>query len=36
MVAASALAWLIFGVLLKNFRASPPQNLHEEPPAEPS
>jgi hypothetical protein len=36
MVAASALAWLIFGVLLKNFRASPPQNLREEPPAEPS
>jgi hypothetical protein len=35
MVAASALAWLIFGVLLKNF-ASPPQNLREEPPAEPS
>jgi hypothetical protein len=35
MVAASAIAWLIFGVLLKNFRAVP-QNLREEPPAEPS
>jgi hypothetical protein len=31
IVAASALAWLIFGVLLKNFRGLPPQNLREEP-----
>ena len=31
MVAASALAWLIFGVLLKNFRELPPQNLREKP-----
>jgi len=31
MVAASAVAWLIFGVLLKNFRGLPPQNLREEP-----
>ena len=31
MVAASALAWLIFGVLLKNFRGVPAPNLHEEP-----
>lgn len=30
MVAASAVAWLIFGVLLKNFRTLPP-NLREEP-----
>jgi hypothetical protein len=36
VVAASAVAWLIFGVLLKNFRAVPPQNLREERPAEPS
>jgi hypothetical protein len=36
MVAASALAWLIFGVLLKSFRGIPPQNLREERPAEPS
>jgi hypothetical protein len=36
MVAASAVAWLIFGVLLKNFRALPPQNRREERPAEPS
>jgi len=35
MVAASAIAWLIFGVLLKNFRGIPPQNLREEP-SEPS
>jgi len=31
MVAASALAWLIFGVLLKNFRGVPAPNLREEP-----
>ena len=36
MVAASALAWLIFGVLLKNFRGMPPQNRREEPSTEPS
>jgi hypothetical protein len=36
MVAASAVAWLIFGVLLKNFRGLPPQNLRQERPAEPS
>jgi hypothetical protein len=35
MVAASAVAWLIFGVLLKNFRAGAPRNLREERPAEP-
>jgi hypothetical protein len=35
MVAASAVAWLIFGVLLKNFRGLTPQNLREEP-SEPS
>jgi hypothetical protein len=31
MVAASAVAWLIFGVLLRNFRELPPQNLREKP-----
>ena len=36
MVAASALAWLIFGVLLKNLREEPPQRLREEPSGEPS
>jgi hypothetical protein len=35
MLAASAVAWLIFGVLLKNFRNLAPPNLREEP-SEPS
>lgn len=35
MLAASAVAWLIFGVLLKNFRGLAPPNLREEP-SEPS
>ena len=36
MVAASAAAWLIFGVLLRKLGEEPPRNLREEPSSEPS